>query len=149
MTKDGVFSQNIKKKNVPTGDEGHTLASKKPKGGLSKGSTTKGNYPDPSDGDGDNANSYKEAELIDHIKKTYVPGGYHPNETDAEFFQSLKDQFGQPHHNAYKDGTEFKEDLLLPLNPEDMGGLPAPGSDGVNIPAPGEVGYAPEQRIGW
>ncbi len=59
--------------------------------------------------------------------------------TDEEFFDSLSRQYGNPHVRFHGGVDRFDEDLLL--SPDQQALIDA-------MPKPGEVGYAPNQRLG-
>jgi hypothetical protein len=63
---------------------------------------------------------------------------------DADFLRSLRSQMGATQFNVNKDGwTEYQEDALLaPSDPN------ADVIDDEDEPGPGDVGYAPQGRVG-
>lgn len=75
------------------------------------------------------------------ISKYPAPPEDHSQDTEAEFFASLTRQFGNP---GQRFASGLSEDLLIPLNDPNAPNYQAPAVQ----PGPGEVGYAPQGRIG-
>jgi hypothetical protein len=63
----------------------------------------------------------------------------HSQDSEKEFFASLARQFGKPNQ---KFSSGLSEDLLIPLNDPNAPAYEAPE------PQPGDVGYAPQGRVG-
>lgn len=122
---DGVFTQPVKVKNTPEADDKAVVSKSSCVGNLHKGVTIKGEYPDPSKG----PNNFKSPKMASES-----------NETEEEFFASLARQFGNPYA---KKPSIFDEDMLVP--PTDANATVTQAQE----PSPGDVGYAPQSRVGW
>jgi hypothetical protein len=114
-----------------------------PKGKKGK----KGPPVDMDDGGDEMSGEHKCAQCskMQHMKKKMKKEAAEPwTKEDAEFLRSLKSQLGATQFKVNKDGwSEYQEDALLPPPRDPNADVTEDGE-----PGPGDVGYAPQGRVG-